>query len=305
MIVLDRGAPLPIGEQLVEQMRFQLASGRYRPGERLPSTRVLADQLGISFHTVRKAYQRLAEEGLLDTRRGGGFHAVERPALSRAERLERGAAVVQDALQKLVGLGLSDDEATYVIEEQRQFFESPGTRRKLLFAAPYRELAESGAEQLTGVLQERVEPVVLADLARHADADVVTVPMPHVRQAVQAVPAAEVVGVAVGWPHDALEKVARLSASESVGLVTRQGDAVEPLLAALRAQAGLAGPALALTVEVDRARLDGLIRQAALVLYTPQVRRRVRPLVAERPHAELTPVVAAESLARVRETVGR
>lgn len=311
MITLARDAPLPIGEQLVEQLRYQLAAGRYRPGERLPSTRALADQLSISFHTVRKAYQRLAEEGLLDARRGGGFHAVERPPLSRAERLEKGAAVVQETLQKLVGLGLSEDEVEYVIEEQRQFFESPGVRRKLLFGAPFRELAESGAEQLTGVLQERVEPVALAELARHADADVVVVPLPHVRQAVQAAPSADVVGVAVGWPHDVLEKAARLSGSESIGLVTREGDAVEPLVAALRAQAGFAGPALALTVEADRARLEGLVRQADLVLFTPQVRRRVRPLVAgpaggsERPHAELAPVLGPASLARVRETAGR
>jgi GntR family transcriptional regulator len=305
MITLDRDSPLPVSEQLVEQLRYQLAAGRYRPGERLPSTRVLADQLGLSFHTTRKAYQRLAEEGLLDARRGGGFHVRERPVLSRAERMERGAAVVQEVLQKLLALGLSEEETDYLLEEQRTYAEHPGGRRKLLFAAPARELAESGAEQLTGALQERVDGVALAELGRHADADVVVASMPHLREALMALPQAEAVGVVVGWPHDVLARVARLGPTDPLALLVRQGDAVEPLTDLLRADAGFTGPVFALAVEADRARLEGLIRRAALVLYTPQVRRRVRPLVGERPHAELAPVVTAESLARVREAVGR
>ena len=78
MIELDRDAPLPLAEQLVEAMRYEIASGRYRPGSGLPSTRVMGDQLGISFHTVRKAYQRLAEEGIVDVRRGGGYVVLRR-----------------------------------------------------------------------------------------------------------------------------------------------------------------------------------------------------------------------------------
>ncbi|HLA62937.1 MAG TPA: GntR family transcriptional regulator, partial [Rhodothermales bacterium] len=195
MITLDRDSPLPVSEQLVEQLRYQLGAGRYRPGERLPSTRGLAEQIGISFHTVRKAYQRLETEGLLEARRGGGFHVRERPSLTRAERMERGAAVVQDALHRLVALGLTDEETEYVIEEQRTYAEGPGVRRKLLFAAPSREQAEGAAEQLAGALQERVDPVTLDELSRHGDADVVVVPMPLLAAARAAVSGAEIVGV--------------------------------------------------------------------------------------------------------------
>ena len=164
MIELDRDAPLPLADQLVEAMRYEIASGRYRPGARLPSTRALGDQLGISFHTARKAYQKLAEEGLLDVRRGGGYIVIERQILSRAERMERGAGVVQEALHKLVGLGLSDAEVDYAVQEAVQFFERPGTARSLVFVADYRELAESGAEQSAAALQERVAPALSADL---------------------------------------------------------------------------------------------------------------------------------------------
>ena len=102
MITLDRDAPLSVGEQLVEQLRYVIGAGKYRPGERLPSTRALGDQVGVSFHTVRKAYQRLAEEGVLDVRRGGGYYVSKTSALPTAERMERASATVQEALQKLV-----------------------------------------------------------------------------------------------------------------------------------------------------------------------------------------------------------
>ena len=305
MIELDRDAALPIAEQLVEQLRYHLAAGRYRTGERLPSTRVLADRLGISFHTVRKAYQKLEGEGLLESRIGGGFYVAERPTLSAAERRERGAAVVQEALQKLVALGLSEDEAEYLFEEQLQFFESPGVRRKLLCAAAFREAAESLAEQLTGALQERVEPVAVAELGRHADADVVFAPFALLAPVLQAVPSAEAVGLLASLTRDVLARLARLGPGDALALVTRTSDAAGPLTDELRAATGFGGTVLAITVEGERRRLETIIRQAHLVAYTPQVRRRLRPLLGETPHVELAPVLSPDTLAHVREAAGR
>ncbi|NNF59155.1 MAG: GntR family transcriptional regulator [Rhodothermaceae bacterium] len=305
MIELDRDAALPIAEQLIEQLRYHLAAGRYRTGERLPSTRALADQIGVSFHTVRKAYQRLEGENLLESRRGGGFYVAERPTLSAAERRERGATIVQEALQRLVALGLTEDETEYLFEEQRQFFESPGERRRVLVAATFKERAESLAEQLTGLLQERVEPVTVNDLGRYDDAAIVIAPFGLLQQTMHAIPDAEAVGLHVGLSHEVLERIARLGSTDTLGLVTRRTDAVEPITTELRHLAGFSGQVLALTIEGERRRLETLLVQVDLVVYTPQVRRRLRPLLTDTPHVELTPVVPPDSLARVRETVGR
>ena len=306
MIQLDRDAPLPLADQLVEAVRYEIGAGRYRPGVRLPSTRVLAEQVGISFHTVRKAYQRLAEEGLVEVRRGGGYVVVERQALSRSERLERGAGVVGDALRALVGLGLSDDEVGYVVEEGLQFFERPGAGRTVVFAAAYRELAESGAEQAGAALQERVGASLLADLGGAGALDGVVVPLPDLRAARRARPEAETVGAVVTYPLDVLERVARLMAPESLGLVTRGADAVAPLSDDLRARTGFAGDVLGLPVDADRRQLETVVRSASLVLYTPQARRRVRPVLQhhETPSAEVAPRLAPESLARIRDVLG-
>lgn len=306
MIELDRDSPLPLADQLVEAVRYEIGSGRFRPGAQLPSTRALGDQLSISFHTVRKAYQRLADEGVLDVRRGGGYVVVERQALSRAERLERGAGVVDDALHKLVGLGLSDDEVGYVVEEGLQFFERPGAARALHFAARDRELAEAGAEQVGAALQERVSPVLLADLPGLDAVDGLVVPLPLLRAAREARPEAEIVGAVVQYRLDVLERVARLTTGEALGLVTRHADAVVPLSDDLRARTGFTGQILGLPVEADRRQVEAVVRQSNLVVFTPQARRRVRPVVQqyEAPAVELAPLLAAESLSRARDVLG-
>lgn len=61
-----------IAEWLTSALRASVADGRLPVGSRLPATRTLAAQLGISRGVVVEAYQRLADEGLLAGRRGGG-----------------------------------------------------------------------------------------------------------------------------------------------------------------------------------------------------------------------------------------
>ena len=61
-------------------LREAVRSGRLAPGSRLPATRALAAQLGVSRGVVVEAYAQLAAEGYLDTRRGGGTRVAEHPA---------------------------------------------------------------------------------------------------------------------------------------------------------------------------------------------------------------------------------
>src|ERR1700685_2161201 len=67
----------------VEQaLREAVRSGRLAPGSRLPSTRSLCAQLGVSRGVVADAYSQLAAEGYLQTRRGGGTSVAGATALA-------------------------------------------------------------------------------------------------------------------------------------------------------------------------------------------------------------------------------
>jgi len=68
-----------LGDWLTAALRDAVADGRLLPGVRLPATRTLAGQLGISRGVVVDAYRRLADEGLVGGRRGGGTTVLTTP----------------------------------------------------------------------------------------------------------------------------------------------------------------------------------------------------------------------------------
>ena len=64
---------LPLYRQLMDQVRQQIAAGRLVPGDFLPSTRGLAQQLEINAMTVSKAYSLLERDGVVELVRGQGM----------------------------------------------------------------------------------------------------------------------------------------------------------------------------------------------------------------------------------------
>jgi GntR family transcriptional regulator/MocR family aminotransferase len=71
-ITLDHSSPVPLHRQIYNWLRHAILSGQLRPGQRLPSTRILASQLGISRNTTNTAYDQLLAEGYLDSKTGYG-----------------------------------------------------------------------------------------------------------------------------------------------------------------------------------------------------------------------------------------
>jgi GntR family transcriptional regulator/MocR family aminotransferase len=71
-LALDRGSPVPLARQLYDGLREAILAGRLRPAARLPSTRVLAADLGASRNTVLAAFGQLVAEGYLEGRVGAG-----------------------------------------------------------------------------------------------------------------------------------------------------------------------------------------------------------------------------------------
>jgi DNA-binding GntR family transcriptional regulator len=77
-IRLEKGSRVPLCKQLCEALRREIVNGRLLAGQRLPSSRVLANYLSASRNTVLEAFERLAAEGYLVGRVGSGTR-VARP----------------------------------------------------------------------------------------------------------------------------------------------------------------------------------------------------------------------------------
>jgi GntR family transcriptional regulator / MocR family aminotransferase len=71
-IAVDRKAPKPLHRQIYSAYRTAIVDGSLRPGQRIPSTRVLASEIGVSRFPVLNAYAQLLAEGYFESRVGAG-----------------------------------------------------------------------------------------------------------------------------------------------------------------------------------------------------------------------------------------
>ena len=98
-IYLSNSGQEPIYAQITRQIKQQILSGALRPGDALPSIRLLAKELRISVITTKRAYEDLERDGFILTQQGrGSFVAEQNPALLREEHLKK----VEDCLQGAV-----------------------------------------------------------------------------------------------------------------------------------------------------------------------------------------------------------
>lgn len=111
LIRIDPADPRPLYEQIELQVRSAIGDGSLRPGERLPTARELAEDIGVNAHTVLKAYGSLRDAGLLELRpRRGAVVASASPPRQQLAAMARG--FIQQAREH----GLSPAEIVDLIE---------------------------------------------------------------------------------------------------------------------------------------------------------------------------------------------
>src|SRR5271169_5791395 len=112
MLTIDAKDAVPIWKQIEQGMRHLVASRALRPGGVVPSVRDLARELRVNPMTVSKAYQRLADQGVLEVRRGEGtFVATSPPSVPPAERSRTLQLAATRLVSVAVTLGASREEA--------------------------------------------------------------------------------------------------------------------------------------------------------------------------------------------------
>jgi molybdate-binding protein/DNA-binding transcriptional regulator YhcF (GntR family) len=105
---IDPSSRDPLHQQIVDQVRHQIATGRLAPGDRLPPVRALAQQLGINVNTAAKAYAEMERGGVLSTAPGrGSFVAGSARFLVGGFREDRLRDLLGRAVVEALSLGYS------------------------------------------------------------------------------------------------------------------------------------------------------------------------------------------------------
>ena len=101
----------PIYLQIADQIKSMILDGKLREGEALPSMRVLATELRISFMTTKRAYEELERDGFIESYTGkGSFVRAQNLELYREEQIKRIESLLTEAGETARKAGVTMEE---------------------------------------------------------------------------------------------------------------------------------------------------------------------------------------------------
>ena len=111
---------VPIYRQIVNQVKYLVASGLLMPGEELPPIRTLALQLKVTPNTIVKAYGELETAGVVHKRQGSGTYVSEaRPRLANRERQRIIEQRIDALLAEAHQLNFDADDILQMVKERK------------------------------------------------------------------------------------------------------------------------------------------------------------------------------------------
>lgn len=107
----------PIFIQIIEKIQMDIISGAYRPGDKLPSVRELAQEASVNPNTMHKALSELERTGLVYSQRTSGRFITEDTIMIDQLKSELAKEVVTEFLETMQKLGFQREETISLLEK--------------------------------------------------------------------------------------------------------------------------------------------------------------------------------------------
>ena len=116
---------MPIYRQIIDQIKYQVATGALKEGDKVPSVRDLASKLAVNQNTVLKVYNELCRENVLKIERGDGTYvSSNKQNIPAAERKKAVANVLREAVLQAIQLDVSLEQAKDLLEKEYEVIKS-------------------------------------------------------------------------------------------------------------------------------------------------------------------------------------
>lgn len=114
---MEFDARIPIYLQIMEKIKKDIISGRLKPGDKMPSVRILAGDLKVNVNTAQRVYQELEREEVIFTQRGiGSFVTEDEESIQRIKQ-EMAYEILARFMQSMRELGYDWDKTINALKE--------------------------------------------------------------------------------------------------------------------------------------------------------------------------------------------
>jgi len=316
---VQKNSHVPVYVQLEEQLRFAIATGLLKNGERLPSIRELAQGLSINVNTVSKTYRRLQEQSLIVTSGPkGAFVSAPHGMASRSGEL--GALRLRNSREGLVEIAdaaiVEALRSGYRLVDLQRIFNERIEAAQDKTDLPVVAFAECSEAEVRDYVQDlrvhfeaNFQPVVLSDLENNPglvrSADLVVTTLFHLGQVKDLVgKTKEVAGVVVNLRLEVLQWLSSIPAGTKLGGVCRDEESLMTIQSFLRDVCTKDVEISACTLG-DKAALERLFSEVDALVYTPPCRDEIeRSAPADLPRIEYRSQIDANSLRFLEEKIG-
>ena len=107
----------PIFQQIADEFKKMIASGKLKPGSKVSSVRELSSAMSVNPNTVQKSFSFLEQQGLMYTERTSGRYITSNEDAIRTLKKELLNSYVSDFLNEISALGCNQDEAIELIRD--------------------------------------------------------------------------------------------------------------------------------------------------------------------------------------------
>jgi len=271
---------------IADRIRLMISTKQFQVGEILPSTRELGQQLGASFHTVRKAYHILAEEGLVTGEKGRGFVVNRQTSLmNKEQRLEIGGEKVQALVEELVGYGLDDAEIELLFQEQLDYIEWPDRIQTCASLGENTELGGMLASAIKKQVGVKSNVLTTQEYESAAGYDALFIPARFVQQFRSLGDTIHIIPIMYSYDPDVILSIVDRFAIQTIGLVTMHEDSIPKIINELKPVIPFEGSFVAGSIYGKS--LPLFVRETDLILYTPDSARLVEQKVPEKSRIKL------------------
>ena len=213
----------PLYKELADTLYNAITSGEIAHGEKLPTVRQLAEELGLAAGTVKKAFEELSDRKVVRTVQGSGTfaHWQEMPSASRKDRAVEAIGALLDELEEL---GFSPREISMYLELMLHERLERGARLRIALVDCNAEAMAMFTEQLSELADVDVFPCVLQEAAMSLipeECDLVVTTETHITELKQHISIAEdkLVCLVAEVSGDSIASLARLPAEKKLGVV--------------------------------------------------------------------------------------